>query len=376
MNFQLTEDQRAFADSARALFEDHCSAEVLRAHDCSTQPFRQDLWRACVDMGLHTVLVPEAAGGIGQGMTELMAVLEAQGRALALVPLWEHQLAAAAIDRHASESMRLRLLPGAISGEGMLTLSLAALRNLGMPGLTMTRAGPGYELQGRVNAVPLASQAGWALLGAQLDGAERLVVVETSLARQTPGRSQHHLEVADLVFDAVPVHEDALLAPTALAWFEPRAIACLAAVQMGVSAAQLARTVTYLSERKQFGRAIGSFQLVAGQMADGYIALEALRSALWQLVYRLDAGLHAHPQALGVRALACEGAHRIGHMAQHVHGGMGVDLTYPIHRYLYWSRALSTSLGGAEAHLERLGDWLADNEQLGWKYDLAEPAAP
>ena len=55
-----------------------------------------------------------------------------------------------------------------------------------------------------------------------------------------------------------------------------------------------------------------------------------------------------------------------------MHGGIGVDLTYPIHRYLYWSRALGLALGGSAATLERLGDWLANNDTLGWKYDLAE----
>jgi alkylation response protein AidB-like acyl-CoA dehydrogenase len=141
---------------------------------------------------------------------------------------------------------------------------------------------------------------------------------------------------------------------------------------MGVTQQQLRRTVDYVSERKQFDRVIGSFQLVAGQMADGHIALEALRTSVWQLVYRLDAGLGAAPQAWATRALANDTGHRVGHMAQHVHGGIGVDISYPIHRFLYWSRALNAVLGGTEHQLARLGDWLADNDNLGWKYDFAE----
>ena len=171
---------------------------------------------------------------------------------------------------------------------------------------------------------------------------------------------------------AVALGADAVLPAAAFAWLQPRAIAALAALQLGVTQQQLRRTVAYVSERKQFDRAIGSFQLVAGQMADGYIAMEALRSSLWQLVYRLDAGLGTQPQAHAVRALANDTGHRVGHMAQHVHGGMGVDVTYPIHRFLYWSRALAVALGGTEHHLAALGDWLADNDNLGWKYDLAE----
>ena len=186
------------------------------------------------------------------------------------------------------------------------------------------------------------------------------------------GRSQHHLAVADLQFDGVRVGDDRLLADEAVAWLEPRLIAATGALQLGVSVGQLRRTVEYVSQRKQFGRVIGTFQLVAGQLADAQIAVEALRSALAQLVYRLDAGLGALPQALAVKVLAERAAHLVGHKAQHVHGGMGVDITYPIHRYLYWSRWLAATLGGAAPTLERLGDWLADHDQLGWKYDLPE----
>jgi alkylation response protein AidB-like acyl-CoA dehydrogenase len=107
-------------------------------------------------------------------------------------------------------------------------------------------------------------------------------------------------------------------------------------------------------------------------MADIHIGIETLRSTLWQLVYRLDAGLGAVPQALALRAQACDLAHLAGHKCQHLHGGMGVDVTYPIHRFLYWSRALSAEIGGRDAHLQRLGDWLADHDRLGWKYDLPE----
>ena len=101
MDFNLNEDQQAFADSARALFADYCSDEQLRAHDSGGEPFMRELWSQCIANGLHGVLIGEAQGGLGMGMTELLAVLQEQGRALALVPLWEHQLAAAAVQRFA-----------------------------------------------------------------------------------------------------------------------------------------------------------------------------------------------------------------------------------------------------------------------------------
>lgn len=377
MDFQLSEDQRAFSEMAQGLFADYCGDEALRAHDTGAEPFMQPLWQQCVAVGLHSILVPEAEGGLGLGMTELMAVLEQQGRALALVPLWEQQLAAATLARFAPEGLRAPVIVQALAGEPV-ALSLSGLAETRGMSLQLQRNGQGWTLNGRAPVVPLGGQARHALLVGEGEGAPRLVLVDldTPGVTRAEGRSQHHLAVADLVFNGVVLPDDAVLPPAALAWIEPRAIACLAALQLGVTQQQLRRTVEYVSERKQFDRVIGSFQLVAGQMADGHIALEALRSSLWQLVYRLDAGLGAAPQAWATRALANDTGHRAGHMAQHVHGGIGVDVTYPIHRFLYWSRALAVALGGTEHQLAQLGDWLADNDNLGWKYDLAEDASP
>lgn len=375
MDFQLTEDQRAFADIAQALFADYCGDEQLRAFDASGLPFMQALWQQCVAGGLHAILVPEADGGLELGMAEMMGVLEQQGRALALVPLWEHQLALAAALRFGSAPVRAALK--ALRADALLTVSLGGLAAARGPALQARREDGGYRLDGYAAAVPLGAQSAWLLAGVVLDGAPRLMLLDLANAAigKVEGSTQHHLAVADLRFDGMLVDESALLAEPALAWVEPRAIACLAALQLGVSSQQLSRTVDYVSERKQFNRVIGSFQLVAGQMADGHIAAEALRSALWQLVYRIDAGLGAAPQGWATHFLACGAGHQIGHMAQHVHGGIGVDVTFPIHRFLFWSRVLGVTLGGAEHNLAKLGDWLADHNTLGWKYDLPEDHA-
>ncbi len=376
MDFRLSDDQQAFAETAAALFREHGSDDALHAHDVSGAPYMQALWPACIEMGLHGIVVPEAAGGLGLGMTELLGVLVAQGSALALVPLWEHQLAAATVARFGDADFEARQLPAAMDGSALWTASLAGLADPHGASLRLSRDASGWRVDGRLAALALGGDAQWALLGAEFDGAPRLLALELAQAGvvRHAGLAQHHLGVADLVLDNVALEPGAVLADAAHAWFEPRAIACLAALQLGVTQEQLRRTVQHVGERKQFGRAIGSFQLVAGALADGYIGTEAMRGALWQLVYRLDAGLGALPQALAVRAQACDLGHQTGHKAQHVHGGVGVDVSHPIHRFLFWSRALAVALGGAEAQLARLGDWLAEHDQLGWKYDLPEDA--
>lgn len=373
MDFTLTEDQRAIADMAGGLFTDFCTDERLREFDVSGALLMQDLWQTCVETGLHSLYIPESAGGSGLGMTELMLVLEAQGRGLGQVPLWRHQLAATALATFAPEYFAAQLETAA-SAEEVLTLSAGdRSRSTGLA-LTATQNADGWLLQGTANAVSGATEASAALVLAETDGGVRPLCVrfDSEGLSRVEGVLTHGESVADLVFDQVQVGAEAVLPVAATDWLEVRAIAAQASLQLGVSAEQIRRTVEYVNERTQFERRIGQFQAVQMSMADCQVAVEALRSALWQLCYRIDAGLPAPSEALATAWLATEAGHKIGHTAQHVHGGIGVDLTYPIHRFLYWSRALSLGLGGSRATLERLGDWLATHDTLGWKYDLDE----
>lgn len=376
MDFELNEDQRAIAEMAGSLMRDYCTDERLRDWDLSGHAYMQALWAGCVETGLHALAIPEAAGGSGLGMTELMQVLDAQGSALAQVPLWRHQLAAATLAAFGGAPLA-PWVEQAVAATGLLSLTLDGLSNVRGIELEARAEADGWRLHGRVAALALAEQSVAALVLAQVMGQPRLVLVDLGEAgiRCEPGVMTHGEALADLYFNGAALGTHQVLPEAALGWLAPRAIAALAALQLGVSAEQVQRTVAYVSERQQFDRSIGSFQAVQMSMADTHVQLEVLRSALWQLCYRLDAGLPAPCEALATAYLACEAGHRIGHTAQHVHGGIGVDLTYPIHRFLYWSRALSSALGGSSAILERLGDWLSDNHTLGWKYDLDEHQA-
>ncbi len=359
MDFKLNEDQIAFADSAKALFADFCSPEQQVAYEESSAGYMAQLWQQCVDNGLSAIVLSEEAGGLEQGMTELMAVVIEQGRALAQVPLWQGQLALQAAAQFGVNTD--------LGADALIALALQS-------GVQGTASADGLSLSGYAGGVTFGDSASHALVAAQVAGQTRLALLDLSAAgvvRQT-GRDQAQSGVASLELTDAKVPASAVLAEGAWAWLEPRVIASLAALQLGVSAEHLAQTVQYVSERKQFERPIGSFQLVQGKMADCQMAVEALRSALYQLVYRLDAGLPSTPQAYATRVLACEAAHLVGHAAQHVHGGIGVDITYPIHRFGCWSRQLNVAHGSLESNLASLGAWIAGNDTLGWKYDAAE----
>lgn len=373
MDFSLTDDQRAIAEMADSVFRDYCTDERLREDDLNGEPFMRSLWQTCIETGLHALAIPEDFGGSGMGITDLHCVLKAQGASLAHVPLWQHQLAAACLATFAGAQHR-ELIEQAATGQQLFSLSLQGLAASRGVGLQLIERDGRLVLQGQANTVDLAGQADHLLLVAETAQGHRLVLLNPRAegVELIAGTTNHGLAIADLQCNDVLVEPAQVLPAPALAWLEQRALAAVASLQVGVSEEQLRRTVEYVNEREQFGRAIATFQAVQMSMADCHVALEGLRTSLYQLCYRLDSGLPSDSEALATRYLATEAAHLIGHKTQHVHGGIGVDLTYPIHRFLYWSRYLSLTLGGSAATLARLGDWLANNDKLGWKYDLDE----
>ncbi len=145
-------------------------------------------------------------------------------------------------------------------------------------------------------------------------------------------------------------------------------------MQLGVTRGALAHATSYLSERRQFGRPLGTFQAVAHQLADCHIDIEAAGVTLWQAATRLDDadGADADPAdhdpadldrtALVAKWWATDAGQRVVHRVQHVHGGIGVDLDYPVHRHYLWGKEIAGTLGGPGADLDRLGAVLAATE--------------
>lgn len=373
MDFNLTEEQSAIADMANSLFTDTCTDEFLRDYDDAGQGTMSDLWQSCIETGLQGVIIPEAAGGIDLGMTELSLVLQAQGGALGQVPLWRHQVAATAIVKFGHADLT-SLANSAAEGTDLLTLAFNLINTTTDATVNAEKTSKGYKLNGLVQSVAVAGLAKFILMPILLENKTSWVVIESNASGVSlvEGKMTQGEEIADVKLKDVEILDTALLDDGANNWLVPRILASLASLQLGVSEAQINKTVEYISERQQFGRTIGTFQAVQMTMADTKIALEALRSSVWQLCYRLDNNLGCEHEAYATAWQACEAGHVIGHKAQHVHGGFGVDVSYIIYRYLYWSRAISLNLGGSPALLAKLGDALTESDKLGWKYDLDE----
>ena len=139
------------------------------------------------------------------------------------------------------------------------------------------------------------------------------------------------------------------------------------AMQCGVTEEAMQRTAAYISEREQFGVPLGSFQALAMRMADSFIDVEAIRSTYWLAMWRLSENLDARAEVRAAKWFACDAATRVVQTAQHLHGGIGADLEYPIHRFFLNAKLISYSLGNASTQLDKLGVLLASDDSLGMR---------
>lgn len=377
MDFTPSDAQREIRDLADQILGDHCAPEVLRKLERGHTPFAAAAWEALAGADLVGLAVPEGHGGSGLGLLEAAAVAEQVGRHVAPVPYWTAAAAAAAVSRWASDEVREKVLPGALDGSAPLGLALWQPLPApdGLPtSLTATPTPDGLRLDGERSPVPWAGAGARRAVvsaGAAADGAPVLALVDLDLAgvTRTDEASMTGEPVQTLGFDGVTVPASAVLGADrpgteVLHWTGQRATALQLATVLGVCEEALAITGRYVAERQQFGTPIGTFQAVAHRCADAYIDVEALRLTCLQAWWRLDAGAAGGDEALDVaRFWACETGHRVVHAAQHLHGGIGMDTDYPIHRYFRWARAAELLLGGAGAAARSLGAALAAEDR-------------
>lgn len=145
----------------------------------------------------------------------------------------------------------------------------------------------------------------------------------------------------------------------ALEWIVARATVALCAMELGIADSALRMTASYASTRHQFDRPIATFQAVSQRLADAYVDVEAIRVTTWQAAWRLAHDLPAAEAVSIAKYFAAEAGHRVVFAAQHVHGGMGFDLEYPLHRYYLGSKQIELTLGSASVQLARMGREIA-----------------
>ncbi|MCW2521158.1 MAG: acyl-CoA dehydrogenase [Mycobacterium sp.] len=362
MDFTTTEAANDLGGLARSIVDSVCTPERQRELDKLDERFDRELWSKLTAADILSTAAPESLGGGGFGVLEETAVLVALGRQIAAVPYLESVvLAAGALAKFGSEALQEEWAAPAVRGEKILTVALDG--EMGQGPVRAQTVGDGFRLTGTRTLVGYGPVADAILVPAETDSGTQVFVVGASdsgvsvSSLDTTGHgSVGHLELQGADVDAGRI----VGGEEVVSWLTTRGTLGRSAFQLGVLERALELTAEYAREREQFDRPIGSFQAVGQRLADGYIDIKALRLTLTQAAWRLSEALPADLEVGTAAFWAAEAGHRVAHTAVHVHGGVGIDIDHPVHRYFLAAKQTEFAVGGATGQLLRIGRELAE----------------
>ncbi|MFN2561803.1 MAG: acyl-CoA dehydrogenase family protein [Jatrophihabitans sp.] len=342
MDFRLDENQRAVAELAASVLRGEPDDGRVLSALAGESGYDEAAWKAMGQAGLLALSLPESVGGDGLGAVETGLVLTEVGRQVLPLPaLATLALGVLPVAAFGTADQQRWVLAEVAHGR-VLT---ACLRDApGHPvrhdGHTVTGARVGVSFAAQAYRVLVPTDSGTALVDPHGGG---VTLIRTPSSTGAPEYTVR--------FDAAPVESVLAAGPQEVDRF---AVAGAAAVADGVIAGALQLTADHLRTREQFGRPLATFQAVAQQVADVYVVARTVHLAAVSGAWRLSSGLDADDDlAVAAYWLAAE-LPRALQVCHHLHGGLGVDITYPLHRYYSQAKDLARFVGGAAARLDRL----------------------
>ncbi|MFZ2156129.1 MAG: acyl-CoA dehydrogenase [Bradyrhizobium sp.] len=373
MALVLNEEQSMLRDSARGLISDKAPVSHLRqlrdAKDATG--FSRELWKAFAEMGFPGLLVPENFGGSGLGCVEAGIVMEEIGRTLMPSPfLSTAVLAASALSRGGSDAQKSQYLPKISDGSLLAALAIdegAKHRPL-QTRLRAVRSGNGFRLSGDKAFVVDGHVADLLIVAArsagkagERDGLTLFLVDPKSkgIATERTAMVDSH-NAARIVFDNVEVNADGVLGEVDQGYGLLEGVlnigrGAVASEMVGLSEEVFGRTVTYLKERKQFGKLIGEFQALQHRAAQLYIEIEITRAAVLKALQTLDGDFANAAAAVAVaKARAGSTATLAVQEGVQMHGGMGMTDQFDIGFFMKRARVCQELFGDANFHADQL----------------------
>ncbi len=373
MALVLTEEQSMLRDSARGLISDKAPVSHLRGlrDNKDATGFSRELWKAFAEMGFCGLLVPENFGGSGLGCVEAGVVMEEIGRTLMPSPfLSSAVLAASALSRGGSDAQKAAHLPKIADGSLLAALAIdegAKHRPLQIK-LQAVRSGNGFKLNGAKAFVVDGHTADLLIVAARTGGAagERngltLFLVDPKakgIAVERTAMVDSH-NAARIEFDNVEVNADSVLGEVDQGGALLEGVlnigrGAVASEMVGLSEEVFGRTVTYLKERKQFGKLIGEFQALQHRAAELYIDIEITRAAVLKALQTLDGDFDKATAAVAVaKARAGSTATLAVQEGVQMHGGMGMTDQFDIGFFMKRARVCQELFGDSNYHADQL----------------------
>ncbi|WP_271064894.1 isovaleryl-CoA dehydrogenase [Caulobacter sp. NIBR1757] len=353
MDFGLGETAEAIRETTARFAADRIAPMAARID--ADNHFPRELWPEMGELGLHGITVEEEFGGLGLGYLEHVIAMEEVSRASASIGLSygaHSNLCVNQIRRWATPEQKRRYLPKLISGEhvGSLAMSEAGSgSDVVSMKLRADHRGDRYVLNGTKFWITNAPHADTLVVYAKTDpdGASRGItafLIEKgmkgfSVSKKLDKMGMRGSDTAELVFEDCEVPEENIMGPLnggvgVLMSGLDYERAVLSAGPLGIMQACLDVVLPYVRDRKQFGKAIGNFQLMQGKVADMYVALNSARAYVYAVARACDAGKTTRFDAAGAILLASENAMKVANEAIQALGGAGYTREWPVERYL------------------------------------------
>jgi alkylation response protein AidB-like acyl-CoA dehydrogenase len=377
MEFDYTEEQLALQDTLQRFIARDYDFEKRKTILRSELGFSAEAWKQYAELGLLSLPLPEAFGGLGGNAVDIMLVMEQFGQGLLMEPYLSSVVLCAGLLRDAAgEELKQKLLPQI--AEGAVKLSLACYEAAGRYDLShvacaATPQGGGWQLAGRKTVVLDGPSADYFLVTARSsgkvndgNGVSLFLVPRDAKGLTVSGYpTQIGARAADLLLENVALGAGALIgaAGAALPLVEraiDRGMAALCAEAVGVMNALNKSTLEYLKTRKQFGVAIGTFQALKHRMADMLVAAEQSRSMAVIAAVNADSADPAQRSRAiaAAKAYIGQAGRLVGQQAVQLHGGMGVVDEHIVSHYFKRLTMIDLTFGDADYHLGRFSDTL------------------
>lgn len=369
MDFSFTEEQNLLRDSVRKFVEKSYTWDKRRSLLESEAGFSRENWASFAELGWTALPFSEADGGIGGKAVDTMIVLEELGKGLVLEPFIATVIFAGGILRRADEKSRAKHLPKLIGGEAVYSVAYAEAGSRFDLFHVETTAKPkdkGYVLQGRKLAVIAGNAADVLIVSARTSGATRdksgitlfAIDAKQSGVQRVGYRTVDGLHAANITLEGVTVGPENVIGTVdqGLPLLEGAAdetIVALGAEAVGVMQIMFEQTVAFCKERKQFGVAIGSFQVLQHRMVDMYMEYEQAKSMLYMATMAQDSGQNLAKAAAALKVQLGRSGRQIGQAAIQNHGGMGMTEELAISHYFKRITMIDMFLGNSDYHLER-----------------------
>jgi pimeloyl-CoA dehydrogenase small subunit len=375
MDFDLTEEQRLLRDSVERLLADHYGFDKRRAYLAEPEGWSRGLWAQYAELGLLGLSFPEDYGGFGGGPIEVMLVMEAFGRVLALEPyLATVVLGGTALQLAGNDEQKSAILPQV--AEGGMILAFAHGERQARYDLTdvLTTAKPkggGWVLDGAKSVVPHGDSAQRLMVSARTagerDDPDGITLFIVDAAANGVARRAYPMRdgtrAAEISLSGVEVGEKNVLGEIGAGFpvierVVEAGIAATAAEAVGAMEAMQAMTLEYLKTRTQFGRSIGQNQVLQHRATEMLMELERGRSMAMlaaMMVDEPDAAERAHNIAMAKVGVG-QASKFVSQNAIQLHGGIGMTEEYAVGHYFRRCMVIEHTFGDTAHHLSRLAE--------------------